>query len=70
MLPVSLFFWFLCFAHKISLDEKTIKTLFLKAYNLLMSNRESIAADCRTLADMLGDMTAIEFQLSACYIIL
>ena len=48
-----------------TLDEETIKTLFLKAYNLLMAEREGIAADCRALADMLGDTTALDEKITA-----
>ncbi len=37
-----------------TLSEETIKGLFLKAYNMLMADREAVAEDCQVLADMLG----------------
>ena len=48
-----------------TLDEETIKALFLRAYNLLMSDRENVAADCRALADMLGDTAALDEKITA-----
>ena len=47
------------------MDEETIKALFLKAYNLLMADRDAVAQDCRTLADMLGDTTTHDEKISA-----
>ena len=41
-----------------------IKSLFLKAYNLLMADREIIAEDCRGLEDMLGDTTVLDEKIS------
>ena len=46
-----------------TLDEETIKALFLKAYNLLMADRVSIAEDCRVMADMLGDTKALDEKI-------
>ena len=51
--------------HTPVLSDDTIKHLFLKAYNLLMADREPIAADCRMLADMLGDTKALEQKIAA-----
>ena len=48
-----------------TIDEKTIKTQFLKACNLLMADRKHIAADCRMLADMLADTAALDEKISA-----
>ncbi len=42
------------------LSKETIKGLFLKAYTLLMADRDTIAKDFRVLADMLGDTTALD----------
>ena len=46
-----------------TLDEETIKALFLKAYNLLMADREAVAEDCRVLADLLGDTKALDEKI-------
>ena len=48
-----------------TLDEKTIKELFLKAYNQLMADRETVVADCQTLADLLADTSALDAKISA-----
>ena len=48
-----------------TLNEETIKGLFLKAYTLLMADRDTIAEDCRVLADMLGDTAALDEKISA-----
>ena len=47
-----------------TLTEEMIKSLFLKAYNLLMADREIIAEDCRGLEDMLGDTTVLDEKIS------
>ena len=48
-----------------TLTEETIKDLFLKAYNLLMADRESIAEDCRVMADMLGNTASLDEKIEA-----
>ena len=48
-----------------TLDEDTIKALFLKAYNLLMADRETIAEDCKTVAAMLADTAALDGKIPA-----
>jgi len=48
-----------------TLTEETVKALFLKAYNLLMADRESIAEDCRVMAEMLGDTAALDEKIDA-----
>ena len=48
-----------------TLTEEVIKALFLKAYNLLMADRESIAEDCQVLSDMSGDTTAFDKKIAA-----
>ena len=39
--------------------------MFLKAYNLLMADRETIAEDCKTVATMLADTTALDAKIQA-----
>lgn len=46
-----------------TLDEETIKALFLKAYNLLIADREAVAEDCRVLAGLLGDTKALDEKI-------
>lgn len=46
-----------------TLTEEAIKALFLKAYNLLMADRESIAEDCRVMAGLLSDTTALDEKI-------
>ena len=46
-----------------TLSEETIKALFLKAYNILMADRESIAEDCRVMVDLLGDTNALDEKI-------
>ena len=48
-----------------TLSEDAIKELFLKAYNQLMADRDSIATDCRVLADMLGDTAALDDKIAS-----
>ena len=48
-----------------TLSEDAIKELFLKAYSLLMADRDSIAADCKILADMLGDTAALDEKIAS-----
>ncbi len=48
-----------------TLDEETIKALFLKAYNLLMANREAVAEDCKTVATMLADTATLDRKIQA-----
>ncbi len=47
-----------------TLSEETIKCLFLKAYTVLMADRDAVAEDCRLLADMLGDTTALDKKIA------
>jgi DNA invertase Pin-like site-specific DNA recombinase len=46
-----------------TLTEEAIKALFLKAYNLLMADRESIAEDCRVMVGLLGDTKALDEKI-------
>ena len=46
-----------------TLTEEAIKALFLKAYNILMTDRESIAEDCRVMADLLGNTKALDEKI-------
>ena len=46
-----------------TLDEEIIKALFLKAYNLLMADREAVAEDCKTVATMLADTAALDGKI-------
>ena len=46
-----------------TLSEEAIKALFLKAYNILMADRESIAEDCRVMVDLLGDTNALDEKI-------
>ena len=48
-----------------TLTENQIKALFLKAYSILMEDRESIAEDCRTMAGILNDTTSLDAKISA-----
>ncbi len=47
-----------------TLSEETIKGLFLKAYNMLMADREAVAEDCRVLAYLLGDTTTLDKKIA------
>lgn len=46
-----------------TLTEETVKALFLKAYNLLMADREIIAEDCRVMVGLLGDTKALDEKI-------
>ena len=46
-----------------TLTEEAIKALFLKAYNLLMADREIIAEDCRVMVDLLKDTAALDEKI-------
>ena len=48
-----------------TLNEETIKALFLKAYNLLMADREIVAEDCRVAANLLSDTGALDDKIQA-----
>ena len=48
-----------------TLSEDAIKALFVKAYNLLLGNRESVIQDCETLVAMLEDTTALDAKITA-----
>ena len=48
-----------------TLDEETIKALSLKAYNLLMAGRDSVAEDCQMLVDMLSDTAVLDEKIAA-----
>ena len=46
------------------LMEEEIKTMFLKAYDQLMGNREHVIADCRLMLEMLADHTKLDAQVA------
>lgn len=48
-----------------TLTEDQIKAFFLKAYSILMEDRETIVSDCRVMADILGDTTSLDVKISA-----
>ena len=48
-----------------TLSEDTIKALFVKAYNILLGNRETVIEDCETLVAMLEDTTALDTKIAA-----
>ena len=48
-----------------TLSEDDIKALFVKAYNLLLGNRETVIEDCETLVAMLEDTTALDMKIAA-----
>lgn len=48
-----------------TLSEDTIKALFVKAYNLLLGNRETIIEDAETLVAMLEDTAALDTKIAA-----
>ena len=48
-----------------TLTEEQIRGLFLKAYSHLMEDREAIASDCRIMADMLSDTSALDAKIAA-----
>ena len=48
-----------------TMSEDAIKALFVKAYNLLLGNRESVIEDCETLVSMLEDTTALDTKIAA-----
>ena len=45
------------------LAEDEIKSMFLKAYNELMGNREQVIADCRLMLEMLSDHSKLDAQI-------
>ncbi len=47
------------------LSEDDIKALFLKAYNLLMADRDTVAADCQLLIDELFDTSSLDVKIAA-----
>ena len=48
-----------------TLSEDAIKALFVKAYNLLLGNRETVIEDCETLVAMLEDTAALDMKIAA-----
>jgi hypothetical protein len=48
-----------------TLSEDAIKALFVKAYNQLLGNRETVIEDCETLVAMLEDTTAQDAKIEA-----
>ena len=48
-----------------TLSEDAIKALFVKAYNLLLGNRESVIDDCETLVTMLEDTATLDTKIAA-----
>jgi len=48
-----------------TLSEDAIKALFVKAYNLLLGNRETIIEDAETLVAMLEDTAALDTKIAA-----
>ena len=48
-----------------TLTEEKLKSLFLKAYNLLMADRDSIAEDCRELVSILGDTAELDAKIES-----
>ena len=48
-----------------TLSEDAIKALFVKAYNLLLGNRETIIEDAETLVAMLEDTVALDMKIAA-----
>ena len=48
-----------------TLSEDAIKALFVKAYNLLLGNRETVIEDCETLVAMLEDTTVLDAKIAA-----
>ena len=47
------------------MSEDAIKALFVKAYNLLLGNRETVIEDCETLVAMLEDTTVLDAKIAA-----
>ena len=48
-----------------TLSEDAIKVLFVKAYNLLLGNRETVIEDCETLVAMLEDTAVLDTKIAA-----
>ena len=48
-----------------TLSEDAIKALFVKAYNLLLGNKETVIEDCETLTAMLEDTAALDTKIAA-----
>ena len=46
-----------------TLDEETIKLLFLKAYNIMLGNREQLICDCKEMYEVLADSTALDEKI-------
>ena len=46
-----------------TIDEKGIKTLFLKAYNILMGDRETVLENCRMIYQTLGDCSDLDSKI-------
>ena len=47
------------------MSEDAIKALFVKAYNLLLGNKETVIEDCETLTAMLEDTAALDTKIAA-----
>lgn len=47
-----------------TLNEKSIKTMFLKAYNEFMSDRTTLIEDCKLMATVLVDFDKLDSQLN------
>ena len=47
-----------------TLSEDAIKALYVKAYNLLLGNREMVIEDCETLVAMLEDNTVLDAKIA------
>ena len=45
------------------LDAETIQQNFLKAYNQLMENRETVMADCNLMHQMVSDCTVVDAEV-------
>ena len=45
------------------MDEKTIKQLFLQAYNKMMGNRGQLLGDCKTMYEALADFSDLDARV-------
>ena len=46
-----------------AMEEKTIKQLFLEAYSKMMSNREQLLGDCKTMYEALSDFSDLDKRI-------
>ncbi len=46
-----------------TVNEETIKKLFLEAYNIMMGNREQLLSDCKSMYEALADFSDLDARI-------